>query len=116
MGICCIDEFNLIQKNDLVSIHEAMEQQTISVSKAGMTSTAYTRATIIATCNPVLPGQRYNHDMDLCQNTGLQSPLLTRFDLIFVIVDEINPEKDIKNCAFILNKVTKIHLTSIKVL
>lgn len=110
MGICCIDEFNLLHKGDLVSIHEAMEQQTISVSKAGMTSTAYTRATIIAACNPVMPGQKYNHEHDLCVNTGLQSPLLSRFDLIFVMMDQADPERDNETCDFILNKVDSISL------
>ena len=105
MGVCCVDEFNLLQKTDLVSIHEAMEQQTISVSKAGLTSTAYSRATIIASCNPVLPGQKYDYEMNLVQNTGLTTPLLSRFDLIFVVVDDIDPEKDDKNCDFILGKV-----------
>jgi len=105
MGVCCVDEFNLLQKSDLVSVHEAMEQQTISVSKAGLTSTAYSRATIIASCNPISPGQKYDSDLNLVQNTGLATPLLSRFDLIFVVVDEIEQEKDLKNCDFILGKV-----------
>lgn len=105
MGVCCIDEFNLLQRSDLVSVHEAMEQQTISVSKAGLNCTAYTRATMIASCNPILPGQKYNHDLDLTQNTGLATPLLSRFDLIFVVVDNVEADKDERNCEFILSKV-----------
>ena len=81
------------------------KQQTISVSKAGLTSTAYSRATIVASCNPILPGQKYDYEFNLCQNSGLTTPLLSRFDLIFVVVDDVDTEKDDKNCEFILNKV-----------
>ena len=82
-----------------------MEQQTISSAKAGLTTSLNARTTIIAACNPVTPGQKYMSDADISENTGLPSPLLSRFDLIFILVDQVNPEVDTENCNFILEKV-----------
>ncbi len=104
MGVCCIDEFNLIKAGDYVAIHEAMEQQTISAAKAGLTVKVNARTTIIAACNPVTNGQRYNPEANLSQNTALSTPLISRFDLIFVIIDQVNAGIDQKNCDFILGK------------
>lgn len=56
MGVCCIDEFNLIKKEHIASVLEAMEQQTISGKKAGVVSNINTRTTVLAACNPVAPG------------------------------------------------------------
>ncbi|KRX00910.1 P-loop containing nucleoside triphosphate hydrolase [Pseudocohnilembus persalinus] len=106
-GVCCIDEFNLIKKQDFPSVLEAMEQQTISGFKAGTMSKLNTRTTVIATSNPVTAGQKYNPQYDLCQNTGLSSPLVSRFDLIFVVIDECNYEADSENCDFILGRFMK---------
>ena len=103
-GICCIDEFNLMKSNDFVAIHEAMEQQTISVAKAGITMKVNARTTIIAACNPMSPGQKYQENEGIVANSGLNSPLISRFDLIFVLVDEEKKEVDEKKCDFILRK------------
>jgi DNA helicase MCM9 len=106
MGVCCIDEFNLLHKNDIAAIHEAMEQQTISMSKAHLNMTAQTRTTVIAACNPVLEKQMYNPNFDISKNTGLELPILSRFDLVFVIANNSDPAEEEKICDFILNKVT----------
>lgn len=85
-GVCTIDEFALIKPDDRASVHEVMEQQTISVAKAGIVCKINTRTTIIAATNPV-SSQKWNPDLDLMQNTGIGTSLLSRFDLIFVMVD-----------------------------
>ena len=103
-GICCIDEFNLMKATDFVAIHEAMEQQTISVAKAGLTMRVNARTTILAACNPLCPGQKYQEEAGIVANSGLNSPLISRFDLIFVLVDEERRDLDERKCDFILRK------------
>lgn len=103
-GVCCIDEFNIINKSELIVVHEAMEQQTISVAKAGICQKVNSRTSIIAACNPIQQGQKYNPELSLEKNTGLESPLLSRFDLIFILRDELCPETDSATCDFILNR------------
>ncbi|CAM5999354.1 unnamed protein product [Sphagnum balticum] len=104
-GVWCIDEFGLIKKEDLVTIHEGMEQQTISASKGGTTIIAHTRTTIIAACNPILSGQKYDPEKNLCENTGLMDSVLSRFDLIFVMRDRATKKRDEEISSFILAKV-----------
>ncbi|EGR29474.1 mini-chromosome maintenance deficient 9, putative [Ichthyophthirius multifiliis] len=103
-GICCIDEFNLVKKGELDSVLEAMEQQTISCCKAGINQKLNSRTTILAACNPILKGQKYDTNVDIMENTGLQSPLLSRFDLIFIVKDLVNYDADSQNCDFILRR------------
>jgi DNA replicative helicase MCM subunit Mcm2 (Cdc46/Mcm family) len=107
-GVFSIDEFNLLKKEHYTKIYEAMEQQTISSAKAGLTTSLNARTTIIVACNLVTPGQKYMSDADISENTGLPSPFLRRFDLIFILVDQVNPEVDTENCNFILEKVKLI--------
>ncbi|XP_067854807.1 maternal DNA replication licensing factor mcm6-like [Heptranchias perlo] len=91
-GVCCIDEFDKMDVKDQVSIHEAMEQQTISITKAGVKATLNARASILAAANPI--GGRYDRSKTLKQNVNLSAPIMSRFDLFFILVDECNEVTD----------------------
>ena len=108
-GIVCIDEFDKMRSQDRVAIHEAMEQQTISVAKAGITTTLNSRASVLAAANPI-----YGHIDDLKttqEQIDFQTTILSRFDCIFLVRDIHNKERDEKMAHHIVdisasNKIT----------
>lgn len=101
-GVCCIDEFGCIRNEDRTTIHEAMEQQTLSVAKGGIVCKLNCRATIIAVMNPI--DCLYDNHASLSRNTGLGTPLLSRFDIIFKMVDTSDASRDSNISTYLLNR------------
>ena len=100
-GICCIDEFDKMDGKDQVAIHEAMEQQTISLAKAGIHATLNARASILAAANPQMG--RYDKTRSLKFNVNISPPIMSRFDIFFVIFDDKNDENDFAIAQHIVN-------------
>lgn len=105
-GVVCIDEFDKMRPEDRVAIHEAMEQQTISIAKAGITTMLKSRTSVLAAANP--PSGRYDDLKTAQENIDLQSTILSRFDLIFIVKDPADPERD----KMIARKVLDNHRTA----
>lgn len=100
-GVCLIDEFDKMNDQDRTSIHEAMEQQSISISKAGIVTTLQARCAIIAAANP--NGGKYNSTLPLSQNVDLTEPILSRFDILCVVKDVVNPQSDERLARFVID-------------
>ena len=99
-GIACIDEFDKMKPEDRSVLHEVMEQQTVSVAKGGIVAMLNARTSILAAANPVYG--RYDPYKNLYENINLPIPLLTRFDLIYVVRDVPDKEGDEKLAEHIL--------------
>lgn len=84
-GVCCIDEFDKMNDSTRSVLHEVMEQQTLSIAKAGIICSLNARASILAAANPV--GSQWNKEKTIIENIQLSHTLLSRFDLIFLILD-----------------------------
>ncbi|KAI8981532.1 MCM2/3/5 family-domain-containing protein [Pilobolus umbonatus] len=100
-GVVCIDEFDKMRDEDRVAIHEAMEQQTISIAKAGITTILNSRTSVLAAANPVFG--RYDDMKSAGENIDFQSTILSRFDMIFIVKDEHNEARDMSVARHVLN-------------
>jgi len=103
MGVVCIDEIDKMRDEDRTAIHEALEQQTVSISKAGIHATLNARASVLAAGNPRYG--RYIDDRPLIDNINLPVTILSRFDLIFVLKDQPSVEED----RLLAEHITSVH-------
>jgi DNA replication licensing factor MCM2 len=97
---------------DRTSIHEAMEQQTISISKAGIVTTLNARCSVIAAANPY--GGRYDESLSFRDNVQLSDPIISRFDILNVIKDRANEKIDSELSEFVINQHMKNHPYNLK--
>lgn len=91
-GVCCIDEFDKMSDATRSVLHEVMEQQTISIAKAGIITTLNARTSILASANPI--NSRYDPNLPVTSNIDLPPPLLSRFDLVYLILDKVDETID----------------------
>ncbi|KIY67746.1 MCM-domain-containing protein [Cylindrobasidium torrendii FP15055 ss-10] len=108
-GTCLIDEFDKMNDADRTSIHEAMEQQSISIAKAGIVTTLQARCAVIAAANPIRG--RYNPTIPFQQNVELTEPILSRFDVLCVVKDTVDPVMDELLARFVVGSHLRSHPT-----
>lgn len=106
-GICLIDEFDKMNEVDRTSIHEAMEQQSISISKAGIVANLPARCSVIAAANPIRG--LYDNQLSFQDNLNLSEPILSRFDVLCVLKDEVDFVYDKLLANFIINSHARSH-------
>lgn len=107
-----IDEFDKMNDQDRTSIHEAMEQQSISISKAGLVTSLQARCAVIAAANPI--GGRYDSSMTFSENVNLSEPILSRFDILCVVKDEVDPMQDQLLAQFVIKSHQRHHPTYVE--
>ncbi|KAK9454462.1 MCM2/3/5 family-domain-containing protein [Dipodascopsis uninucleata] len=100
-GVVCIDEFDKMRDEDRVAIHEAMEQQTISIAKAGITTILNSRTSVLAAANPIFG--RYDDMKTPGENIDFQTTILSRFDMIFIVKDDHNDSRDQSIAKHVMN-------------
>ena len=100
-GVVCIDEFDKMRDEDRVAIHEAMEQQTISIAKAGITTMLNSRTSVLAAANPIFG--RYDDMKSPGDNIDFQTTVLSRFDMIFIVKDDHNDARDRSIAEHVMN-------------
>ncbi|CAG8735992.1 27314_t:CDS:10, partial [Racocetra persica] len=93
-GVCCIDEFDKMSDGTRAILHEVMEQQTVSVAKAGIITTLNARTSVLASANPV--DSKYNPKLSIVKNIDLPPTLMSRFDLIYLVLDKVDWSADRK--------------------
>ena len=101
-GLVCIDEFDKMRPEDISALHEVMEQQSASIAKGGIVATLNARTSILAAANPLFG--KYDQFKNLTENVNLPIPLLTRFDLVFVVRDIPQEERDRQIAQHIINQ------------
>jgi len=106
-GVCIIDEFDKMNDQDRTSIHEAMEQQSISISKAGIITSLQARCAILAAANPL--GGRYNSSLTFSENVDLSEPILSRFDILCVVRDVVDSVQDELLARFVTESHIRNH-------
>jgi len=106
-GFCLIDEFDKMNDADRTSIHEAMEQQSISISKAGIVTSLQARCSVIAAANPL--GGRYDPSITFSENVDLTEPILSRFDVLCVVRDTVDAVQDEYLARFVVESHIRHH-------
>lgn len=102
LGICCIDEFDKMT-SDMSTLLEAMEQQTISIAKGGIMGSLSARCSVVAAANPVTG--HYNRSRTILENIRVSNAILSRFDMVFLLLDDPDLQRDKK----LSEHVMKLH-------
>lgn len=100
-GVCCIDEFDKMSEATRSVLHEVMEQQTVSIAKAGIITTLNARTSVLAAANPI--GSKYNPRLPITKNIDLPPTLISRFDLVYLVLDKVDEHADRRLARHLVN-------------